>query len=744
MKRRGWLLISVVLVSLIFLEGIKHQTQSTAASLFASSDENSGSFDGDFTDIQSTEPFRVEECPELCDYPDIHAGRVVYEDHRGPGIEVYGWDLNLDNEFQVIHDTTHQHFPVIYGDIVAYTDLRYSTQGLDGTDIFAMNIATHQEFEVTTAPGQQINLAIGPRYIVWEDDRDGYTGANNGSNRDIYGYDMLTGQEFPIATGAATQLHPDIHGNVVVWSQDGNIVGRDLATGTNFEISMGCCNRLRPAIHGDLVIWESWSWDNGWDIVGYRFSTGEEFPIAVAPGDQNYADVSADLIVWQDMRHGNWDIYVHVIETGEQFPVSRNARKQKWPAVDGNIVVWSDFIELEPQIYGFIFDGTPPPGVNFAIEDNPTNLIVGAFPGGVIPLTWQDNSDEETHYVVERHTGMLGTTYEILATLPANTTAYTDTNTISDTVYWYRVYAQNDAGVSATTNESYNVALPNDLYPNEQERYLQVLINEVRSDPAAFGYPTHPPQPPVVLNPGLNYAARAHAIASRLPGGSGGHVDWADRGPGDRAVASGFDHLFVSENMFTFGFPDAASVESANLGFLNSHGHRDNMLVAGNTETGLGFYYHPDFGGSWVETFAGREALQIPYLPAGAVAPFTGNSSITFTYSVNYHHPDGLAPTEASVIIDGASHPMGLATGSATNGTYKYVTMLAPGNHTYCFFFSFPGGSAYLPDRNQTLPTGRLVVKGNELAIQGNNQVFLPLILKPSCGSVWHGPVVSN
>ena len=85
---------------------------------------------------------------------------------------------------------------MIYGNIVAYTDLRYSHTGLDGTDIFAKDITTGQEFEVTTAPGQQIHIAVGLRYIVWEDDRDGNTGSKSDSNRDIYGYDTLTDQEF--------------------------------------------------------------------------------------------------------------------------------------------------------------------------------------------------------------------------------------------------------------------------------------------------------------------------------------------------------------------------------------------------------------------------------------------------------------------------------------------------------------------------------------------------------------------
>jgi beta propeller repeat protein len=644
------------------------------------------------------QPFRVDHSPEQCDYADIDGGRVVYEDHRGPGIEVYGWDLDSDVEFMVIDDGPHQHFPVIHGDIVAYTDLRYSHTGLDGTDIFATDLTTGQEFTVTTAIGQQIGIAIGPRYIVWEDDRDGNTGSGAGSNRDIYGYDMLTGQEFPIATGMKGQVQPDIDGSRVVWSEDGDIVGRDLDAGVGFTVTTHAANQSRPAIRGDLVVWEDWrNWN--WDIYAYRFSTEEEFPIAVAPGDQSFADISDELIVWQDMRHGNWDVYVHVIETGEQFAVTRNARKQKWPAVDGTTVVWSDFVNLEPQIYGFVYDGALPLSGNYTIQHNPTDLGVGAFPGGVIKLGWQDNTEEETGYVVERHTHMLGLDYQVVITLPANTEHYTDTDTQINVPYWYRVYAMNDAGRSATSNESYNLALPAEPYPNEQERYMQVLINQVRADPAAFSYPDYPAQPPVVYNPNLNYAARAHATVSVLPGGSGGHVDWADRGPGDRAVVSGFDHIYVSENMGGGG-PTARDVEGANRMFLNSHGHRDNMLCAGTLETGLGYFYlWPERQGMWVETFGGRDGLTVPYLPAGAVAPFEGQPGDTYTYSVNYYHPDGLAPTTAQVIVDGVARDMTAATGSAGNTTYQCGVILDEGyDHTYTFQFAFPGGTARLPE----------------------------------------------
>jgi TolB protein len=643
--------------------------------------------------------FRVDQSLELCDYASIQGGRVVYEDHRGPGIEIYGVDLHTGLEFAVIHDTPHQHYPVIYGDIVAYTDLRNSTTGLDGTDIFARDLVTGQEFAVTTAPGQQIKLAISERYIVWEDDRFGETGSRGGSNRDIYGFDLNTSLEFQIAGGSAAQIHPDIDGSRVVWSENGHIVGKDLSTGLTFTVSDYPSNKLRPAISGDLVVWEDWR-SGDWDLFAYRFSTGEEFPLVIAADDQQYAAISDQLVVWMDRRYGNWDIFVHVIESGEQFPISRNTRHQKWPSVDGSTVVWSDFKDLEPQIYAFQFTGSIPEDADYEIAGNPTNLVVGAYPAGVIRLSWKDNSEEETGFVIERQAGMLGDNYETLVTLPANTEAYDDLSTEINTAYWYRVYAVNDSGRSATSNESYNLALPAGPFPNLQEAYMMVLINEVRSDPAKFGFSSYSPQPPVIFNANMNYAARAHAAVSVLPGGSGGHVDWADRGPGDRAVASGYENPFVSENMATYGGPSAAEVEAVHLSFLNSHGHRDNLLTPGVMDAGLGYFFSSvQKAGSWVETFSGFRNPDAQMIPSTAVVPFDGTPKTTFTYIANYYSYQGQAPSSAQVFIDGVGYTLSLTAGKTHHGTYRYSKKLAEGPHEYYFLFTYGSGlSARWPE----------------------------------------------
>jgi len=58
-------------------------------------------------------------------------------------------------------------------------------------------------------------------------------------------------------------------------------------------------------------------------------------------------------------------------------------------------------------------------------------------------IKWEDRSDNETAFYVERSFG--GGEWTRLATLPANTTSYTDTTVAADTVYFYRIVAHNEA-----------------------------------------------------------------------------------------------------------------------------------------------------------------------------------------------------------------------------------------------------------------------------------------------------------
>lgn len=88
----------------------------------------------------------------------------------------------------------------------------------------------------------------------------------------------------------------------------------------------------------------------------------------------------------------------------------------------------------------------------------PAGLAASAISASDIRLAWTDVATNESSYVIERGLGTgAAVLYTTIATLPADTTSYTDTGLSASTAYSYKVSASNSLGlgtagpVSATT-----------------------------------------------------------------------------------------------------------------------------------------------------------------------------------------------------------------------------------------------------------------------------------------------------
>ena len=87
--------------------------------------------------------------------------------------------------------------------------------------------------------------------------------------------------------------------------------------------------------------------------------------------------------------------------------------------------------------------GTPPAA--------PSDLMAEPLPGPAIHVSWQDHSDNEENFILERK--VEDGAYSVLMTMEFNTTAHHDSEVMSGKKYTYRVSAKNKAGSSAYSNE---------------------------------------------------------------------------------------------------------------------------------------------------------------------------------------------------------------------------------------------------------------------------------------------------
>ena len=107
------------------------------------------------------------------------------------------------------------------------------------------------------------------------------------------------------------------------------------------------------------------------------------------------------------------------------------------------------------MVYGFLKNG---PGTYRGGDNNPpvatapSNLSATAALANQVNLSWQDNGSNETGFRVERKMG--SDAYAQIATVPANTTAYSDNGLTASTLYIYRVRAYDANGNSAYSNEA--------------------------------------------------------------------------------------------------------------------------------------------------------------------------------------------------------------------------------------------------------------------------------------------------
>ena len=111
-----------------------------------------------------------------------------------------------------------------------------------------------------------------------------------------------------------------------------------------------------------------------------------------------------------------------------------------------------DFTALDVSAYSAQVNATTPPLPPAA----PTNLQAQGTSSSSIDLSWTDNADNETGFLIERAPDNAGTpgTFAQIASVGANVVAFSNTLLNPSTRYWFRVRSYNSAQNSAYSNSA--------------------------------------------------------------------------------------------------------------------------------------------------------------------------------------------------------------------------------------------------------------------------------------------------
>jgi len=293
-------------------------------------------------------PFPIEDSGGGQANPDVHGTVVVWMEFRDGDFAVRGKDLATGSTFLINEPTGTKLHPVTDGTLVVWHDDRSGNP-----DIYARDLQSGQERPLVSHPAAQLDHALDGTFLVWEDGRNCPSNVpSEYTNYEIYAMDLASGQEFSVCTVGWDQLNPAISGDIIVWQDHraqfpgfvptwGRIYGYDVTTGGEFLIAASSdgVDQVKPAISGNIVVWADMH--NGGDIWGHDLDSNTRFPIHVGPYSQNDVDIDGRYVVWEDWRNGvDTDIWGYDLLTGEEFPIYQGPGNQSDPKVSGNLVVW--------------------------------------------------------------------------------------------------------------------------------------------------------------------------------------------------------------------------------------------------------------------------------------------------------------------------------------------------------------------------------------------------------------------
>ncbi len=186
--------------------------------------------------------------------------------------------------------------------------------------------------------------------------------------------------------------------------------------------------------------------DNG-GLPGNRIAITPEIAVNSSAGWQELNLILPAMI---EAEQQIWLAWVFENNPGIRYTTGNPGRFESGQAWSGGMPLNYGSGSQTSYVYSIYASYTPaPPSTD--PPDDPDGLSAIATSSSTIQLTWNDNSNNEDAFVVER-TQNLAVPFTVMDTIPGNTESYVDEGLEELTQYYYRVYAFNAYGNSSYTS----------------------------------------------------------------------------------------------------------------------------------------------------------------------------------------------------------------------------------------------------------------------------------------------------
>ena len=262
--------------------------------------------------------------------------------------------------------------------------------------------------------------------LIWIDNSTAETGFKIERSADKITWSVVGSVEADVKVYENTGLTPGTKYyyrvrafNATVFSEYSNLTDPSTPAA---NVALGAPTNLVATINSSTVIKLTWN-DNSTSETGFKIER------------------SADKITWAVV--GSVDANVKVFENSGLTP----ATKYYYRVRAYNATAFSEYSNLTDP-------STPAANATMAA---PTNLAATGNSATVIRLTWNDNSEAETGYRIERSTD--NANWTSVGTVGANVKVFENSGLTPATKYYYRVKAVGANAESTWSNVSYAVTL---------------------------------------------------------------------------------------------------------------------------------------------------------------------------------------------------------------------------------------------------------------------------------------------